>query len=270
VFFNMNSVLPKDAGTLTRHQEWFKQNAFRQAVSSAIDRDGIIRLVYRGKATPLWTHVTPANRLWENTTILHPARSVEKAKELLKSAGFTWENGVLMDPKGQPVEFTILSSASNAQRTQMANLIQDDLKQLGMKVQVVPMEFRSLIDRVFQTHDYDAAVLGLGGGDVDPNPQMNVWQSDGSNHLWNLGETKPATSWETEIDSLMRKQLSTLNVKERKRLYDRVQELVAQNLPLIFLASPNILVGARNRVGNFKPAILDHYVLWNADELYLR
>jgi len=269
LFFNLNSILPKDSTALARHQEWFKQVAFRQAISAAIDREGLIRLVFRGKATPLWTHVTPANKLWLNPAIAHPARSVEKAKELLKSAGFTWKDDALVDSKGQAVEFTILASASNAQRTQMANLIQDDLKQLGIKVNAVPMEFRSLLDRVFQTHDYDAAILALGGGDVDPNPQMNVWLSDGTNHMWDLGESKPTTPWEKEIDSLMRKQLSTLNVKVRKRLYDRVQELVAQNLPLICLASPNILVGARNRVGNFKPSILDHYVLWNADELYL-
>jgi ABC-type transport system substrate-binding protein len=59
-------------------------------------------------------------------------------------------------------------------------------------------------------------------------------------------------------------------MSDRKRLYDRVQQLVADNLPFIFLASPNILVGAKNRVGNFQPAILDNYVLWNADELFLR
>jgi peptide/nickel transport system substrate-binding protein len=168
------------------------------------------------------------------------------------------------------VEFTILSSASNAQRTQIATIIQDDLKGLGMRVQVVPLEFRALLDRVLQTHDYEAALLALGGGDVDPNPQMNVWLSSGSNHLWDLGESKPATPWEVEIDRLMNQQLSALKVKDRKRLYHRVQQLVAENLPLICVVSPNILVAARNHIGNFHPAILDHYTLWNSDELFLR
>jgi peptide/nickel transport system substrate-binding protein len=152
----------------------------------------------------------------------------------------------------------------------MATIIQDDLKQIGITAQVAPMEFRALLDRVFQSHDYEAAVLGLGGGDVDPNPQMNVWLSSGSNHLWDIGETKPATPWEAEIDSLMKQQISTLKVPVRKKLYDRVQQLVADNLPIICLASPNILVGAKNKVGNFNPSILDPYVLWNSDELFLR
>lgn len=271
LFFNQNTALPKDAAKLAEKQAWFRDRRFRHAVSLAIDRNAIIRLVYRGRGTPLQTHVTPANKLWINSAIALEPRSVAKARDLLKAAGYSWDSqGALLDDKRRPVEFSILSSASNAQRTQMATMIQSDLKELGIKATVVPLEFRSLLDRVFQTHDYEAVVLALGGGDVDPNPQMNVWLSSGSNHLWNLGQKQPATPWEAEIDSLMRKQLSTLKIKDRKRMYDRVQQLVAEQLPLICLASPNILVGAQNNVANLKPAILEHYVLWNVDELYFR
>jgi ABC-type transport system substrate-binding protein len=68
----------------------------------------------------------------------------------------------------------------------------------------------------------------------------------------------------------MQRQMVTLNYAKRKQLYDRVQQIIAENLPFIFLATPNILVGADNRVGNFHPAVLDPYTLWNADELYIR
>ena len=70
----------------------------------------------------------------------------------------------------------------------MATLLQDDLAHLGMQVHVVPLEFRALMDRVFQSFDYDAAIMGLGGGDADPNPEMNVWAVNGTSHLWHLGE----------------------------------------------------------------------------------
>jgi len=152
----------------------------------------------------------------------------------------------------------------------MATLLQDDLAHLGMQAHVVPLEFRAMLDRMFQSFDYEAAIMGLGGGDADPNPEMNVWFSSGSSHLWHLGETQPATAWEREIDQLMQQQMITLNYQERKRLYDRVQQLIAENLPFIFLATPNILASAKARVGNFHPAVLDHYTLWNADQLYVR
>jgi peptide/nickel transport system substrate-binding protein len=269
LFFNLNSVLPSNSD-IAKKQTWFKQVKFRQAVSLAIDRDSIVRLIYRGLATPLWTPVTPASSFWIDSAIPHPARSIGQARKLLQAAGFSWSQaGELIDSTGSPVKFTILTSASNSQRTQMATIIQQDVKELGISAEVVSLEFRSVVDRIFQTHDYEAAILGLGGGDVDPNSQMNVWLSSGNDHVWNLGENHPATSWEAEIDQLMEKQLSTLKPQARKQLYDHVQEIVAENLPVISLVSPNVLVAAKDQLSNFKPAALDPHTLWNAAELFL-
>jgi peptide/nickel transport system substrate-binding protein len=269
--FNLNDVDPKKLSEVAGKQRWFADLKFRQAVSLAIDRDSIVKLVYGARGTPLWGNVGPGNKLWANQAIPHPPRSLEKARQFLKSAGFSW-NGAdqLLDTFGKPVEFSIVTSSSNTQRMKMATLIQDDLAHLGMQVHVVPLDFRAMLDRVFQSFDYEAAVMGLGGGDPDPNPEMNVWLSKGATHLWHLNETQPATDWEREIDQLMQQQMVTLNYETRKRLYDRVQQLISANLPFVFLATPDVLVGAKAQVGNFHPAVLDHYTLWNADELYLR
>ena len=66
----------------------------------------------------------------------------------------------------------------------------------------------------------------------------------------------------------MKQQLSTLDAGKRKAMYDRVQTIVAEQQPFIFLAAPHILVAARGDLANFQPAVLDHYTLWNADQLY--
>jgi peptide/nickel transport system substrate-binding protein len=267
--FNQNDLSGKSLPQVAARQRWFGDLNFRQAVSRAVDRQGITRLVFKGRAVPLWGNVSPGNRLWVNSGIARPARSVAQARELLKQSGFSWRpDGALVDRQGQRVEFTIVTSATSAQRMAMATLIQADLKELGMDVRVVPLEFRALIDRVFESYDYDASILGLGGGDADPNGEMNVWLSRGTNHIWRLGQTTPATAWEAEIDRLMQKQLSTLDPKARKALFDRVQTIVAEQVPFIFLAAPHILVAARGDLGNFQPAVLDHYTLWNAEHLY--
>jgi peptide/nickel transport system substrate-binding protein len=271
LFFNLNDVSAKDLPDVARKQVWFQDVRFRQAVSAAIDRDGIVRLVYIRRATPLWGPVTPGNKLWGDAQLPHPAKSPERARALLKSAGFSWkDDGSLADPRGSLVEFSILTSSSNAQRTKMATIIQDDLAQLGMKVHVVSLEFGAVINRLMKTHDYDACIMGLVSGDADPTPEMNVWLSSGDTHLWHPKEIHPATPWEAEIDELMHRQLITLDYPKRKHLYDQVQEIIAQNMPIICLASPNILVAAKNRVGNFQPAILDSYTLWNVEQLYLQ
>ncbi len=249
----------------------FTDLKFRQAVSAAVDREAIVKLVYGTRAVALWGNVSPSNRLWVDQTLPHPARSVDRARDLLKLAGFSWRNdGQLLDAKGKPVEFSIITSSSNNQRSKMATIIQDDLSKLGMNVHVVPLEFRAVLDRVFQTYDYEAAVMGLGGGDADPNPEMNVWLSSGGTHLWHLGEAKPTTEWESQIDLLMKKQMVELKYSRRKRLYDQVQKIIAANLPYIFLATPDILVGAKKNLANFKPAILEPSTLWNVEQLFFR
>jgi peptide/nickel transport system substrate-binding protein len=271
LFFNMNDLSASALPEIAQKQAWFQDLRFRQAVSAAIDREGIVRLVYSGRATPIWDQVTPGNKLWLDETIARPARSPERARQLLQSAGFSWKSdGALLDPHGTPVEFSILTSSSNAQRTKIATIVQDDLSQLGMKVQVVPMEFRAMVDRLLNTHNYEAAVMGLVSGDADPTSEMNVWLSSGETHLWHPRQEKPATPWESEMDRLMQQQLVTLDYAKRKSLYDRVQEIVAEELPIICLVSPNILVGAANRVGNFRPAILVPYALWNIEQLYVQ
>jgi ABC-type transport system substrate-binding protein len=131
------------------------------------------------------------------------------------------------------------------------------------------MDFRAMLDRVFQTHEYEAAIMTLSSGDTDPSSQMNVLVTKGNTRLWDL-DGAGSSPWEREIDRLMRAQMVALDFPARKRYYDRVQEIFAENLPFICLVSAHVLVGAADQIGNFKPSILRPYALWNADQLYLR
>lgn len=268
LLFNLNDLHDRKLPEIASKQAWFRQRLFRQAVSAAVDRDAIVRMAYQGKAASIWSHVSQANRTWINRDVPKPPRSLDRARQLLKEAGFSWNAaGRLMDPAQKEVRFSILTSAGNPQRAQIATVIQDDLKMLGMDVAIVSLEFRAMLDRVFQSHEYEAAVMTLASGDTDPNSDMNVWAANGSTHLWRL-KGAPTESWEIEIDRLMRQQMLTTDPAARKRLYDRVQYLVAENLPLICVLSPHVVVGATTRLGNFKPSVLRPYALWNADQLY--
>ncbi len=270
LFFNLNKAEGTGDAALAREQQWFGQLSFRQAISSAIDRQSIIRLAYLGRAYPLSVQVTPGNKRWVDHGIPPPARSLERARELLRQAGFGWKDGALTDSQGQSVRFSIAVNAGNTQQTQMATMIQQDLKELGIEAAVVPLDFRALLDRIFSSFKYEAAIMALADGDADPNSEMNVLSSDGGTHVWSLKSTGPPAGWQREIDRLMQRQLTALNYQERKGIYDRVQELIWKNVPVIFLVSPNILVGAKDRIGNFRPAILRNYTLWNVEQLFIR
>jgi peptide/nickel transport system substrate-binding protein len=268
LFFNQSDG---QTGPLAARQAWFRLENFRHAVSAAIDREAIVKLVYRGRGEPLWGPVTSGNAAWRNASIPRRPRSVDRARQLLRDAGFRWrEDGTLLDRTGTAVEFNIIVSSSRPERNQMATLIQNDLASIGIRVTVSPLEFGAFVARVTRTRDFDACINGIASGDTDPNPEVNVWLSSGTLHLWNPGQARPATLWEAEIDRLMRGQMTAPTVADRKRMFDKVQALLAEHEPMIFLASPNILVAAKPTLGNFLPAVLPHYALWNVDELYWR
>jgi peptide/nickel transport system substrate-binding protein len=268
LFFNLNQLPAGKASQVAAHQTFWRRLAFRKAVSTAIDRGAIARLAYQGFASPLASPVAAGNRLWVDEKLPVAAASVTRAREFLAADGFKWSReGALLDPDGRMVTFTLAASTSNPQWVQMATLIQADLKPLGMRVNVVPLEFHSLTDRLTKTHDYEAAIMALAHTDADPTVDMNIWLASGSTHLWNL-EPKTLAPWEAEIDRLMRQQMITPQYAQRKQLFDRIQELAAENLPLIPLVTPNVLVGARKNLANLRPALLDPYTLWNVDELY--
>ncbi len=269
LFFNLNPANSVPASVAGK-QVWFRDARFRRAVSLAIDREAMVRLVYGGRATPLATHVTPGIRMWTNSKIPPPVRSVADARKLLAEAGFrVADNQPLRDRDGRAVEFTILVSSSNQQRAQMAAMLQQDLKELGINSQVAPLERQTVQDRVLRSKNYEVCLFGLAFGDADPGSEMNVWPSSGPTHVWAPSQQQPGSDWEAEIDRLMRQQMATEGYGARKRLYDQVQEIEARETPIVSLLSPNVLVVARRGVGNFRPAVLDHYTLWNAEELFL-
>src|SRR5581483_11632423 len=268
LLLNQNDPGPASDPAVLARQKWFRDVRFRQALSATIDREAIVRLTYRGMASPLWGPVTDGNRMWLNREIPMPPRSPDRARDLLKQAGFSWNPAhQLLDPAHTPVEFSILTSAGNSQRAQIATLIQQDLQAIGIDASIVSLEFRAMVDRVFQSHDYDTAVMTLASGDTDPNAEMNVLVSKGNTRLWNLTGA-PTTHWEQEIDRLMRAQMETLDFTTRKHFYDKVQELVASNLPMIYLVSPHLLAGVSDRLANVQPSILSPNILWNAEQLY--
>lgn len=269
LFFNLNDLSSRNLRHVEARQAWFRDVRFRQAISSAIDRDAIVRLVYAGRATPIWSQVTPGNKFWRSPNVGPSPRSVSKARTLLASAGFSWNKAhKLVDSSGRPVEFSIVTNANNSERVQMLTLIQQDLEEIGIDVHVATLELRTMLDRITTTLDYDACLLGFASGDVDPGSEMSVWPSGGSAHFWQLQPTTPAPLWQKEIDRLMAAQMSSSDPRERKRLYDRVQELVAVNVPIIALISPHVLAASKSGLRNFRPVALLPYVLWNADALF--
>jgi peptide/nickel transport system substrate-binding protein len=248
-------------------KNWFRSATFRRAISAAINREDLSRVVFRGHAQPAVGPFSPANKFWFNAKLKPQTYSPDAALKSLQSEGFRLENGTLKDKDGNAVVFSIITNAGNKSRERMAVLIQDDLQKIGIHVNVVTLDFPSLIERMTQTFDYEAILLGLTNVDLDPNGEMNVWLSSSDSHQWNPQQKSPETPWEAEIDRLMRTQASTGDIKKRKEAFDRVQEIVVDQEPFIFLINKNALSAVSPNVHGAAPVILSPQTFWNAERL---
>ncbi|MCI0351817.1 MAG: ABC transporter substrate-binding protein [Acidobacteriales bacterium] len=249
--------------------EWFRSVNFRRAISSAINRDDISRLVYGKHAQPAVGPVSPANHFWFNSKLKPHAFDRQAALARLQQDGFRLDGATLRDKQGNEVEFSLITNAGNKPRERMATVIQQDLAEIGIKLNVLTLDFPSLIDRMTQSFNYEAILLGLVNTELDPNSQMTVWLSSGDNHQWNPGQKSPETAWEAEIDKLMRAQASTADVKKRKQAFDRVQEIVWEQAPFIYLVNKNTLCAVSAAVRPAEPVVLRPQTYWNAERMVL-
>jgi peptide/nickel transport system substrate-binding protein len=265
IWFNQVATAPIPSYKLA----WFRSKSFRQAISAAINRNDLCRVVYGGHAVPARGPVSPANQFWFNSHLPMARFDPAAALQLLRQDKFALKNGILFDREGHNVEFSIVTNTGNRSRERMATMIQSDLHSIGMKVNVVTLDFPSLIQRISENFNYEAALLGMTNVELDPNAQMNVWLSSSDEHQWNPRQGVPATLWEAEIDRLMRAQASSLDNKARKKSFDRVQEVVADELPFIYLVNKNTLVGISPALQGVAPVATRPQTYWNIERIRL-
>ena len=265
IWFNQSPSAPIPA----YKKLWFTSTAFRQAISLAIDRPALARVVYHGDARPATGPIPQANRTWFNQS-LHPLPfDSAVALSKLRQDGFTLRNGVLYDNAGHPVEFSVITNAGNKPREEMAAMIQQDLLAIGIRLNIVTLDFPSLIERISRTFDYEACLLGMVNDDLDPDAQMNIWVSSADNHQWNPNQKTPATPWEAEIDQLMRLQAATSDFRKRKQAVDRLQQVVQEQQPFIYLVNKEALSAVSPRLRNLTPVALRPQLYWNIEWLWL-
>ncbi len=246
----------------------FRNRSFRVAVSAAIHRADLVRIAYDGHATPAHSFISPANRVWYNSKLKYLQESATDANRLLAESRFHRGGKQLYDSAGHAVRFSILTNAGNPARQKMAALIQQDLAALGMEVTIVTLDFPALIERLMHKQDYEACLLGLSDTEPDPSSMMNLWLSSSANHQWNPSEKTPETDWEAEIDKQMQLQASSVSQPMRKAAMDRVQQIVADQQPFIYLVYPNVLEAISPRLRGVEATIVAPGLVWNIEFIH--
>ncbi len=245
---------------------WLQRDELRRAISMAVDRKVFADTVFLGAGVPVYGPETPANKLWYWPGLPETPHDPAAAKQLLATIGLTDRNGdgLLEDARNQPARFTLLTQKGRPNLERAATVIRDELRKIGVTVDVVTLEAGSVI-KAFLTAKYDAVYFSAEKTDLDPGTNLDFWLSSGSAHPWNLEQKTPATDWERQIDALMTRQIASPDESERKRVYNEVQKIFSEHLPIVYFVAPRIYVASSARVTNVTPAEYRPQLLWRPD-----
>ncbi len=276
IVFNLNNRKDKTGKYYVNpiKQKWFQDRNFRTAIDWAIDREDLILNIFSGLASPLYT-AEPVNSLFLNEKVAKGhEKNLDFAKQLLLKSGFYYKNNELYDKDNNRVEFELLTNAGNTQREATGVSIKQDLEKLGMKVNFKAIEFNSLINKTLNSLDYDCVIIALTSNVLEPNAGYNVWTSKGALHLFNkrtqndLKNSDKPYQFELELDKIFNNGALELDFEKRKVIYDKYQEIIAYENPLVYLYAPLNINAIRNKVKNIYPTEFGG-LIYNIASIYI-
>lgn len=257
---------------------WFNTLEFRQAVAYAIDRTRINNNLFRGLGVVQNSPISVQSPFSLKAGLPVYDYNPQKAKSLLKKAGFKYDNkGQLFDSEGNRVRFNLATNANNLTRVAIGAQVRQDLAKIGIQVDYSPINFNVLIDKINGNRGWDAHMIGFTGG-IEPQGLANLWMTSGGSHSFNLKQQPgqppiqgwQANDWEKEIDRLFIEGARELDLEKRKKIYGEFQKLVQEQLPVIHLVNDSAIMAVRNRVSGLKYSGLPSWGLWNIQELTVR
>jgi len=226
----------------------FADKRVRQAFAYAINKPELIEGVVMGLAREATGPYRPGTWAYTDKVKRYPYDPA-KAKQLLAAAGWTDKNGdvILRNKDGQPFTFTIRTNQGNEERKKLAELIQQRLKEIGIQTDIQTIEWAAFLKEYIKQKRFEAIILGWGTG-IDPD-QYPIWHSSqtGPDQLNQISYANP------EVDALLEKGRTTCTQKERVPVYHRIQELLAEDQPVIFLYFNDALPAVASRVHGIKP-----------------
>ncbi len=227
---------------------FFRDKRVRQALSYATDRDTVIKGALLGLGEKTVGPFKPATWVYNDTLSPYPYDK-EKALELFAEAGWTQDKDGYLQKDGQRFSFTVLLNQGNKERENTLLILQDEWKKLGIEMKIRTVEWATFINEFVMKGQYDAVILAW---NILEDPDISsVWHSSAikQNGLNFVGFKNE------EADMLLEKARSTAAREERKRYYDRFQEILHEEQPYLFLYVPYALPMVQKRFQGIEPAV---------------
>ena len=237
---------------------FFADKRVRQAISYAVDRKEIIDGVLFGLGQEAAGPYKPGTWVYNPNVRRYP-HDAARAKALLAEAGWKAGPDGTLAKDGRKFAFTVLTNAGNDARAKTAAIIQQNLAAVGIRMEIRTVEWAAFINEFIDKRKFDAVILGWSAG---PEPD----QFD----IWNSKKTKPKefnfVGFDNpEADRVLEEGRRTFDLEKRKKAYFRLQEILAEELPYLFLYVPDALPAFANRIHGIEPAPLGityNFIKW--------
>ena len=226
----------------------FADKRTRQALSYAVDRQGLINAALFGQGEPLASIFKPGT--WAYNTALTPyPYNPEKARQLLAEAGWKpGKNGILVNEKGEEFRFILSTNQGNEVRQKTAQILQKFFADVGVHMDIRVQEWSTFLTNTIQQRAFQAVMLGW-TLPAEPDP-YDVWHSSKTAPAeFNIvGFNNPAA------DSAIVASRHTFNRAERKKHLDALQNILHDEQPYLWLYAPYALVAVHKRIIGIEPA----------------
>lgn len=238
----------------------FSDKRVRQAITSAINRDEIVRGALLGMGRIAHGPYKPGTWAY-NPDVKDLGYNPEKARTLLAEAGWKRGSGGVLVKDGRPFRFTVLTNQGNEQRLKTAQIIQQRLRTVGIDVKIRVLEWSSFITHFIDKRNFEAVILAW---TITPDPDIfDVWHSSktGPKELNFIGFKN------AEVDRLIEEGRKTFDKEKRKRCYYRIQDILVEEQPYTFLFVPDALPVVSARFRGIEPApagISYNFIRWYA------
>ncbi|NMA01032.1 MAG: hypothetical protein GX923_00530 [Clostridia bacterium] len=212
----------------------------RQAISMAIDKETIILGANDGFGDVIGSHMPSISPYYVDTTSVLK-HDVERAKELLKEAGY--ENGLNLKLT-LPKQYKL--------HVDSGQIIADQLSKIGINAEIEVIEWASWIKDVYTERKYEMTVVGHTGR-LDPDAFLNRYASDASGNYFNYQNS--------HVEDLLVQGIQERDEAKRKEIYKEIQNILAEQVPAVYLQTTYSLMAANKKVQNLNIYPIDVFEL---------
>lgn len=226
--------------------EKLQDKTLRQALVHAINRQGMVDSLLEGNGRVVNTTVLTSSWAYPGDEALNAYEyDPEKAKAMLEEAGYEYVDGIL-HKEGEPFTLDLIAPTGNEMRELSAQIIQQNLKDIGIEVTIQSMEFPAMMDIIFaEDKTYELFLMGS-NQPVDPDSSA-YWHSEGA---WNM------TGFSHDrVDELLSQGTLLVDPEDRQAIYKEFAQIINEELPFIYLYSQNVDLAVSDTIEGFTPSV---------------